>query len=251
MNLSAKAQNSLDNVIAKFQAGDLSPVSQVLALTLPEDAPARQWSLSNRVMALAQTGSLDCRGYRQWQAAGRQVTKGAQAGFILTPRVVTKDKGAAEERRIVIGFISVAVFGIDATEGEEIADYRPAQLPPLMDVAERLGVDVGYMPLFGYLGYCMLDNSKIRLATHEESVFFHELAHAAHNTVAQTVGGQNSHQETVAELTACILMDLHGLKDTTGNAWQYIAGYNADPLKAIMRALSDVEKVLGVIFPQS
>jgi hypothetical protein len=105
------------------------------------------------------------------------------------------------------------------------------------------------MPLIGALGYCTVDNAKIRLATHDEHVFFHELAHAAHNTFeTKSDAGQDPHREAVADLTACILMELYGLRDDTGNTWKYISHYSNDPLRAIMKALGDVEKVLDVIF---
>ena len=89
MKLSDKAQAALDRVVQQFQSGDLSPIVQVVRLQLPADCPASHWSLGNRVLAYAQSGSLDCRGYRQWQAAGRQVQKGSRAAFILAPHLVT------------------------------------------------------------------------------------------------------------------------------------------------------------------
>ncbi len=249
MKLSAKAKEQLNKVVERFKAGDLSPVTKILTINLPSDAPARQWTFSNRVMAYAQTGGLDCRGFRQWEQAGRKVKKGSRAGFILFPRMVKKTNDKGEEKRQCVGFGTTAVFSVDQTEGETITDYEPAQLPPLIDVAQRLGIDVQYMPLVDAFGYCTTDNSKLRLASHDESVFFHELAHAAHNTFETKVsGGQDPHRETVAELTACILMQTYGIKDTTGNAWKYIEHYNTDPVRAIMKALGEVEKVLDVIF---
>jgi antirestriction protein ArdC len=249
MKLSKKAQASLNKVVDRFKAGDLSPIRQVLAIKLPPDAPARQWTMTNRIIAGAQTLTADNRGYRQWESAGRQVKKGSRAGFILYPRTVRKeDKSTGEETQMLIGFGTTPVFGVDDTDGEPIADYEPASPPALADVAQRLGVNVAYCPIPDALGYCMADNSKIRLATHDESTFFHELAHAAHNTFERkTTTGQDPYRETVADFTACILMDLYGLRDDSGNTWHYISHYNDDPLTAIMKALSDVEKVLKII----
>ena len=100
--LSDKAQTSLDQVIERFKQGDLAPVVDVLQmrLRLPADAPARTWTFSNQVLAYAQTGCLDCRGYKQWQEVGRQVQKGTHGAFILGPRLTTveDDKTGAKKQ---------------------------------------------------------------------------------------------------------------------------------------------------------
>ena len=89
-----------------------------------------------------------------------------------------------------------------------------------------------------------MDGSEITLGTHDPEVFFHELAHAAHARIDGLRPGQHTDQETIAEFTAAVLMALYGLGDRTGNAWRYIQSYSKDPLTAIQRALSTVEKVL-------
>ena len=121
---------------------------------------------------------------------------------------------------------------------------------PLVDVAQRLGVEITWQPLPpDRLGGCSVDGSRIRLASHDAAVFFHELAHAAHARLngGQLKGGQHTGQETVAEFTAAVLMQFYGLQDRSGNAWRYIQGYSKDPLKAIVKALSTVEKVLHLL----
>ncbi len=42
MKLSAKAKEQLNKVVERFKAGDLSPVTKILTINLPSDAPARQ-----------------------------------------------------------------------------------------------------------------------------------------------------------------------------------------------------------------
>jgi hypothetical protein len=255
MKLSDKAKEALDKVVEQFKSGDLSPVVKLVRIRLPQDAPAARWTFSNRVLAYAQTGSVDCRGYRQWQEAGRQVQKGSRAAFILGPVLVKRqtDDGVEEER--LVGFRALAVFPIHDTEAEsgEALDYTPRQLPPLMDVARRLGVDVAYAPTRpGALGNCTPDGSAITLGSVEPVVFFHELAHAAHQRVMgrNLKGGQDPHQETTAELTAAVLMHLYGLGDRTGNCWGYVQQYNEDPLRAIMKATDEVGKVLALLLDE-
>ncbi len=251
MKLSAKAQASLEKVIAKFQTGDLSPITKVARIRLAEDAPASNWSFSNRVLAFIQTGELDCRGYRQWQAANRYVKKGSRAAFILFPRTVQKEKEDGETYSQLIGFGTTPVFPLSATEGDEpMPDYTPTELPPLADVAQQLGIEVHYQPLPpDRLGDCTTDGQSIRLGTQTESAFFHELAHAAHARIngGRLKGKQDTHQETVAEFTAAVLMELYGYRDHTGDAWNYIKSYAPDPLTAITKALATVEKVLDLL----
>lgn len=255
MKLSDKAQAALDKVVEKFQAGDLSPIVQVARIQRQGDpTPFETWSFNNKVMAFIQTGGdTDVRGFNQWKQAGRYVKKGEQAAYILAPIVKTyTDEETGEEKSRLIGFKSVPVFGISQTEGEEIPqpDYTPAELPPLADVAERLGVKVTYLPLApDRLGQCKVDGSEIELGTEDASVFFHELAHAVHGRLngGKLKGGQHKDQETVAEFTATVLMELYGLGDRTGNCWQYIQHYDKDPLKAVYKALGTVGQVLEVV----
>ena len=137
------------------------------------------------------------------------------------------------------------------TDGEPIPEaesLQPASLPPLFEVAQAWNLKVDYMPFSGtaYGSYCDAGKT-IRLATHEEKVFFHELAHAAHAQLEKLKGGQDPRQETIAEFTACVLMQVYGLRDSTGYTWEYIQSYNNDPIKAIMEALDTIDKVLNQI----
>jgi antirestriction protein ArdC len=254
VNLSATAQASLDKVIDRFKAGDLSPIVKVARIHLDPSAPASRWTFSNKVLAFVQTGQIDCRGFRQWQEVGRQVVKGAKAAFILRPKTVRKENDEGEVETFCIGFAGIPVFSIDVTEGEPLPDYAPAELPPLHDVAQRLGAEVSWLPVpADRLGDYSPSRDKIRVGTQDPSVFFHELAHAAHKRVLGDLqGGQDAGQETVAELTAAVLMDLYGLGDRTGNAWRYIEAYNPkDPLAAVCKALADVSQILDLLFQES
>ena len=185
MRLSAKAQEALDRVIEQFKSGDLSPVVKMARIRLPDDAPATKWSFSNRVLAYCQSGSVDCRGYRQWQAAGRQVQKGSRAAYILGPILIGKETDEGVEQ-VLVGFRCIPVFAYHDTEAEngDALDYTPREVPPLMNVAQRLGVDVTYAPTrSGALGNCTPDGTAITLGSQDPVVFFHKLGHAAHRRV--------------------------------------------------------------------
>lgn len=252
MQLSPEARTALDQVVRKFQSGDLAPIVDIARLRAKDGIPSDRWTLSNRVLAYFQTGTLDCRGFRQWQEAGRRVKAGARAAYILAPimrEVIDPDTG--EVHTVLMGFRSVSVFPVDVTDGKPVVptSFAPATLPPLANVARDLGVSIEYLPLaLGTYGDCTVRGDRIRLATHDDAVFFHELAHAAHARIdGKLKGGQHSDQETVAEFTSAVLMQMYGLRDHSGNAWRYISRYNADPLVAVVKALSTVEKVIALL----
>ena len=257
MKLTPKAQAALNSVVERFQSGDLSPIVEVACIRLNPDAPASHWSFNNQVLAYAQTDNLDCRGFRQWQEKGRTVQKGESAAYIFAPLThKVKEQGDEKERMALHGFKGIPVFPYTATaplpgtEDEMPLPYEPTEPPPLAGVAERLGIDVRYHPLPpDRRGDCKTDGSQINVGTHDVKTFFHELAHAVHARVngGKLNGGQEETQETLAEFTACVLMELYGYEDRSGNAWRYIAGYSDDPMKAVMKALDTVGKVLAVI----
>lgn len=250
MYLSENAREALERVVAKFESGDLSPIVEVVRLE-GGDMPSSKWSFNNRLMVYIQTGGeLDCRGYRQWQSVGRHVTKGSHAVYILVPLFYIAENEEGEKYQVLRGFKSVPVYPYSATDGKElpVVEYEPKELPPLMDVAKAWGISVTWAPVNNALGYITVDGSHIELGTHDYDTWFHELAHAAHSKLNGGLkGGQHADQETVAEFTACVLMWLYGFGDRTGNAWQYISGYNEDPLKAVMGAMADVGKVVALL----
>jgi antirestriction protein ArdC len=256
MKLSKKAQASMQKVLDKFKNGDLSPVTRVARIKLDDSSPAVNWSLSNRVLAYVQSGELDCRGYRQWEQVGRTVKKGEQAVYILRPIMIKAKKDNSDELEVhftCIGFSTIPVFAASSTEGSgELTGYDPIEYPPLHEVARKMGIQVEYAPIAEHkLGDCLADGSKIRLATHDERIFFHELAHAIHARIdGELKGGQHASQETVAEFTSVVLMDLYGYADTTGNAWNYISQYADDPLLAITKAIGTVEKIVATLLEE-
>jgi len=256
MKLSAKAQQSLEKVVQKFKTGDISAISKVARIRLDPQAPALHWSLSNKVLSIMQSGELDCRGFRQWEKAGRRIKKGSKAVYILRPTVVgPKKKGGEqdEDEQMCIGFSAVPVFPVSATEGESSAvGYEPKELPELVSVAKKFGISVEYVPtLPDRLGDCTSDGKSIRVGSHNPAVFFHELAHAIHAQISGKLEGKQTEvQETIAEFTATVLMDIYGYTDHTGNAWNYISKYAKDPIIAISKALSMVEKVVSVLLDE-
>jgi hypothetical protein len=261
--LGPKAQAAIDEVLSRFERGDLSPVTEIIRIRREGgEHPSDRWTFANQVLSFITSGSLDTRGIRQWNEVGRKVKKGSKAGFILIPitRKVEKEDpqtGEMVERSLPVGFKSCPVFAVESTEGDPVTlpDYTPAELPPLMNVAESWGLAVKWTPDLPsrYLGWYRHGEREIALATEDERLFFHELAHGAHSRIEgpNHGKGQDPRREAVAEFSACVLMSLYGLRDTTGESWQYIKGYNKDPLKALYKVLNDCKAVIDEILMEA
>ena len=245
----------LDGIIEKFKSGEIPEAVAMASFPVP-DIPSSKWSFTNRLlMFLAGTG--DARGFRQWKAANRWVKKGARAIYILVPCMRKEiDAVTGEEKEVLSYFKPSPVFMYEDTEGEPL-DYEEIDLPdlPLMRRAAEWGISVKAIPgNYRYRGYYSQERNEIALATPEEKVFFHELAHAGHKRLKGSLSaGQDPLQEIVAELCAQALCRLVGkqAKDTTGNSFQYIERYaetlGLSPYAACLRVLGETEKVLSLI----
>lgn len=246
----------MDQIVERFKSGDLGPIATAARISLPVDSPAARWSFGNRALVAAQTGTPDCRGYRQWQAAGRQVTEKG-AAYIFRPQVI-KDKETGEER-FIGRYSTVPVHPYNHTKpiegfGGEVLDYTPKELPPLMEVAKRFGLKVEFMPTGDdFLGFYHDSKSMLVVGTDNWGTFFHELGHAGHYRVNPEIEmgtKDKAHKEAIAELTACVLMDMYG-HDRTRNTWHYIEMFNPDdPIGAIMKASKEVGKILDLVFEE-
>lgn len=217
-------------------------------------------TLHNRWLAALQSGTPDCRGFRQWEQVGRKVKKGSKAVFILSP-CTKKVEDAGEEKYICYGFRATPVFSADDTDGAPLT-YETLETPnfPLLDVAARLGVDVSAIPgdMCGDAhGWYSPAKNAIKLASSDHIVFYHELVHAAHDRYMQQKnkklnGGQDARQEIIAEFGAEVLAALFGTnKDTSGNSYQYIERYASQNgqtvIDACLSVLHEAAEVLTII----
>jgi len=233
-----KANREIDKLLELFESGEI-PEAVARAIIPPLDVPCARWSLANKLLTMM-AGTIDARGYKQWQEVGRYVTKGARAFYILAPRfkkIVDEETGEGETR--LVGFLAVPVFRLEDTDGAPIEHppLEPPEPPPLAEIAHAWGLKVSYVPYHGgWYGHYSPNRGEIVLATHEESTFFHELAHAAHGRFKKLRGGQDWRQEIVAELTAAALMRLFGKKDTRGTHYEYIQAYAEKAKKDVRRA---------------
>ena len=250
-----KVKDVLNGILEMFKSGDV-PQAIAFATYPAADIPSARWSFTNRLIMYF-SGTIDARGFRQWNEANRYVKKGSKAFHILVPCFKKiKDEDTGKEGEVLRFFKSAPVFRLEDTDGEPL-DYQLLELPelPLLERAEEWGVSVKAIPRnYCYYGSYSKSKKEISLATAEESVFFHELAHAGHEKVKGDLqGGQDPLQEIVAELSAQALCRLVGKQanDSIGNSYKYIEKYAEElklsPYSACMKVMSETEKVLKLI----
>lgn len=251
-----KVKSVLNNILETFRNGDI-PEALSVAVFPTFDIPMSKWSLANRLLAVL-TGTEDARGFRQWKEVGRWVKKGAKSFTILAPRKkILKEKDDSDEdqkRQRLIGFLAVPVFRVEDTEGEPL-DHEKLELPqfPLIQVAKAWGIETKAVSgSFTFYGAFNPELHEIHLASPEEMIFFHELAHAAHHRFQPLKGGQHWNQEIVAELSAACLCRLVGRSpENLGHAHQYISDYakkaKLTAVQGCIRVIHDVEKVVNLI----
>ena len=252
--MAATIEETVQGILTRFQSGDL-PETIAYSLFPAPNIPSSEWSLLNRLLMYI-AGTNDARGIRQWNEADRKVKKGSKAFRILVPRIRKQETEEGEEKDVLIGFLPRPVFRVEDTVGEPL-DYEPPEFPsdmPLIEKAEAWGISLDAIPgNRGYYGFYQPGSNRIAVATPEETVFFHELAHAAHDRVLGGIKpGQDWKQEIVAELSAAVLCLLVG-KTTRylGNNHRYIEGYakkaGLTVVQGCLRVIGDVEKVLNMI----
>ena len=249
-------REAADNLMAMFKTGGSMPKAvgfTIIRRQAGDERPADNWSIGNQILILA-GGTFDARGYKQWQEVGRFVKKGSTAIYILAPMTKkVEDETTKEDKIIIFGFKAIPVFRYEDTEGKELPgrpDYTPETLPPLYEVAAKLGLTVKFAPITGNrLGAYNSRNKSITLSAEDAAVYFHELAHSFHDRMKPLKGGQDPLQEIVAEMAAAVLCEIQGISGYQQQSYDYIKHYTAkmvhqDVLKTIMKVLSEVEQVV-------
>jgi len=170
----------LNGILTKFESGDIPKAVAISTFPMP-DMPSSNWSFLNRLIMYL-SGTTDARGFRQWQQVGRSVKGGSKAFYIMVPRMTWRETEQGDDEQIVSGFMAKPVFRYEDTAGKPIKAKEPPKLPelPLMNKAKEWGLTIKSISgNYSYYGYFNQTNAEIALATKEESIFFHELAHYA------------------------------------------------------------------------
>jgi hypothetical protein len=244
----------LDSILERFKSGAIPEAVAFTMFPIP-NLPSSHWSILNRTIMFF-SGTQDARGYRQWQSSNRYVKKGSKSFTILVPYFKKFEDDSGEEKEALSGFGCCPVFRVEDTDGEPLS-YQQIAMPELqlIERAEQWGISVKAIPgNYSYRGYYSSNRKEIALATDEECVFFHELAHCAHEKVKGALkSGQDSLQEIVAELSAQALCNIVGKSGEKymGNSYRYIEAYadklNLSPYSACIKVLNETEDVLNLI----
>ena len=254
MKLYGYAQSVSQRIVDTFKQPELLPTALApIFIHRKDDIPCRKWSWHNQLIA-ALSGTMDARGFRQWDEVSRKVKKGSKAIWILGPCVKkVKDRNAQgedSERRVLYGFRAIPVFAVEDTEGEALPatdnQYDAwVQNLPLLEVAQAWGLTVGTYsgsdttPL-GYFQYGARGQA-VMLGVENLSTWAHEMVHAADHRLAQ--GAQDrAHKEIVAELGGAVLLECLGMSQDAdlGGAYNYIQAYAQGAKKDMVRACIEV-----------
>lgn len=252
--MNERVNSVLNSIIERFVSGDIPEGIAYSMFPFPE-VPSASWSLLNRTLMFL-SGTMDARGYQQWQKVNRYAKKGSKALYIIVPYIKAIKDELEERQHRLKGFGVCPVFRVEDTDGEDL-EYENIEVPDfsLMTRANEWGINVKAVPgNYRYFGYFAADRKEIAIATSQECVFFHELAHCSHSIIKGGLKrGQDPLQEIVAELSAQALAIIVGksAEDTCGNSYRYIQKYaeqlNISVHTACLKVMSDTEKVLNLI----
>lgn len=251
---SGKSKDAIDKLVQKFKDGDLSGVTMGIKFQVPEQFPSHKYSYRNKIMAYYQLDSIITGSSKFWKDNGRKIKKGSKAGYIFAPLMAEKEDDDGNKSYFPYAYKLIPTFNIEQTEeirgfeGEVIQapELEPADLPPLLDIAEELGLKVDWkpVPMDRWADYWK-KGERINMGTDSPAVFFHELCHALHEEVEgdkfKTLG--TDFKEVVAEFGAAVLMDMYLDADHSGNAWQYIKMFADNPTEAVERSLMMIQRM--------
>ena len=129
--MNEKVKSVLNSVLETFETGDIPEAIAYSMFPFPE-VPSARWSLLNRTLMFI-SGTMDARGIRQWNKVNRFVKKGSKAFYILVP-FIKKVEDSDEDKQVLIGFGTKAVFRVEDTQGECL-EYENIELPrfPLIE----------------------------------------------------------------------------------------------------------------------
>jgi hypothetical protein len=247
-----RIQEAINKILELFQSGNIPQT--IALLTNPRiNIPLSSWSLRNKLIAFA-NGTTDARGFLSWKQAGRHLKQGSKAVYILAPLIIqNKDADKTEEPLLrLVGFKPIPVFKVEDTEGQPL-EYENIKLPEFrfLEVAKSWGLEVEAIGSNdGFYGCYSPSEKKILMASPEEEVFYHELAHASHDRTGLLSRRTRQQKEIVAEFASAVLIYLSNKEtDRLGNAYEYLKAYSGgqDINKAVLSLISDIEKVLKLI----
>lgn len=252
-----KTSEAIKKVIKAFEDGNL-PKAIVYSIFPKQDCPSMNWSISNRIIMNLVGETSDARTFNQWRKVGRRVCKGKSSFSIFAPKmkcikVENNDTGEDDILSIVNGFRALPVFRFEDTVGKDIVS-KDLVLPrlPLQNVCEYLGIKITAISGNGrYLGYYNDSENSIYLATKQEVILFHELAHKVDYMLRdlKSKEGQQIDREVIAEMSACVIAFLLNKKlpNTIQNHFTYLERYAKKDGKSVIQIVNQYFKEIEAV----
>ena len=224
---------------------------------LPQD----KLSVFNRLLLIAQ-GATDARNYNEWKKAGRYVKSGEKALFVFKPVPIIDEEinEDGEKEKVVKGmrFTLTPQFDVSQTDGKPLEEnesveqyYNGENTAPLLEIAKLLNITVSARNLGEAWGGYSAKGNAIYLKAKTETVFAHELIHAA-DEVNYPNHVKNYHKdiecrktcETVAEFGSAVLLAYLGYENKVdlSGVLDYITSWNDKEPEAAMKAVSRLMK---------
>ena len=257
-------QNSLEKLLAMFRDQQFpAEIGWQIIRRRKGDTPipSDSWSAGNRWIMLA-SGTTIAMGFGQWHNQfGRRVKPGSKAFYIFAPLTrqlkTEEDSGAEAVRPVLTGFRLIPVFRLEDTIGKplpEIEDLTPQVLPPLFDVAAKLGVSaIKYVPFDGRaLGVYNVGRQEIRLSENKSpQLFYHEVMHHLDFQTEPIRPGRLCEAELIAEFGASVLCAIQGITGYEAGSYRYLQMYAEgkapeEVLKSLMTVAARVEQLVCV-----
>jgi hypothetical protein len=252
---------AINGLIGLFESGQVPKAIAIMTNPVIK-LPSNKWSLSNKLIMFC-NGTADARGFRQWLEVKRNVSEGKKAIYILAPCFVkVPDKDDTGKQKVdlngnplflqkLIGFRGQAVFRVEDTEGE-ILDYEKLEVPEFKfkELALKMGLKVKAISGGeGYYGAYSSKTKEILMASPDEDVFNHELAHFFHDKIGLLSKRTTKQKEIVAEFVACVLSYMEGRETKLGNSYEYLKEYSGEEKveKSVISLIGDIEKVIQEI----
>lgn len=203
----------------------VSEMSKEDFLKLAESmANFHNYSTVNQII-LAQNFCSQVASFKKWKELGRSVKKGGCATWIFAPAIKTVKEendqtGELEEKRFLKGFVSVPVFDISQTEGEEVkrnmTTSSAVEFKKVLEIAVKLGYEVKGQALEiatgGYIsGKTIVLNSNLN-DTEKTGTLIHELCHGELGHTEENDNKGRSLKEQEAELTTYIVCKNVGIE---------------------------------------
>lgn len=245
-----RISEAVQKILNLFESGNI-PETIALLTNPKENTPSSSWSLRNKLIAFA-NGTLDARGFFSWKEAGRQIKANSKAFYILAPLIVKDEEDSKEILSKVVGFRPIPVFKVEDTQGRPLENENiPLPNFRFLDVAKHWGLEVKTTSFNSSVYGSYIPSKKtILIASPEEEVFFHELAHAGHDRTGFLNIRTKEQREIIAEFASAVLIYLSSKKtNRIGNAYEYLKSYckGQNVNKAVLNLISDIEKILKLI----